>query len=342
VSVRAEPEARFALELVTVRWSAAPGSTVKVVVPDVSPDADAVIVIDPASAAVTLFEAIPDDAVAAPAPVTVPAPDVFAKVTEVELSEVTTLSFASRTSAVSVLAEPDPRFAVDEVTTTLVAAPATTEKLVVPEVSPVADAVIVIEPATAPVTVFEAMPDDAVAEPVPVTVPVPEVCVNVTEVELSEVTTLPPASRTSAVIVRVAPEERFTVDEVITSCVGVLVTTVNAVVPEVSPLADAVIVTEPAEAPVTVFDAMPDDAVAEPVPVTVPVPEVCVNETEVELSEVTTLSLASRTSAVIARVAPVVRFAVEDVTTSFAAGPGTNVTESVCVTVTESVVSVAV
>ncbi len=53
---------------------------------------------------------------AAPRPVTVPAPAVLANVTEVELSPVTTLFAASRTSAVSVRAEPEVRLAVELVT----------------------------------------------------------------------------------------------------------------------------------------------------------------------------------------------------------------------------------
>jgi hypothetical protein len=164
--------------------------------------------------------------------------------------------------------------AVDDVTTIFVAGPATTVKLLVVEVSPAAEAVIVIVPAVAPVTVFEAIPPAAVAAPVPVTVPVPAVCVNVTDVELSDVTTLPLASRTSAVMARVELEERLAVDEVIASCAAVPKTTVNVVVPDVRPVADAVSVTDPAVPPVTVFEAMPLAAVAAPVPATEPAPAV--------------------------------------------------------------------
>jgi hypothetical protein len=74
------------------------------------------MVIDPASAAVTLFEATPAEAVAEPVPVTVPTPAVLAKVTDVELSPVRTLPAASRTSAVKVREEPEARFAVELVT----------------------------------------------------------------------------------------------------------------------------------------------------------------------------------------------------------------------------------
>src|SRR5207248_2470421 len=148
---------------------------VKVVVPEVSPLADAVIVIEPAVPPVTPSDAMPAAAVALPSPVTDPEPDVFANVTEVELSDVTTLSAASCTSAVRVRDEPDARLAVDEVTTSFVALPGVTVKVVVPDVRPVALAVTVIEPATAPVTLFEATPLDAVAVPSPVTVPEPAV-----------------------------------------------------------------------------------------------------------------------------------------------------------------------
>ena len=70
-------------------------------VPEVSPAAVASIVIEPARAPVTVFVATPVAAVAAPGPVTVPAPDCLAKVTTVELSPVTVLPAASRSLAVS-------------------------------------------------------------------------------------------------------------------------------------------------------------------------------------------------------------------------------------------------
>ncbi len=164
------------------------------------------MVIEPAVCAVTFFEAMPLDAVAAPRPVTVPVPAVFAKVTEVVLSPVRTLLAASRTSAVSVRAPPELRFAVELVMVRWSAAPGSMVKVVVPEVRPAAEAVIVIEPAVCPVTALEAMPLAAVAAPSPVTVPVPAVFAKVTEVVLSPVRTLLAASRTSAVSVRAPPE----------------------------------------------------------------------------------------------------------------------------------------
>src|SRR6266511_4644202 len=60
-------------------------------------------------------------------------------------------------------------------------------------------------------------------------------------------------------------------------------TTVNEIEPEVSPVEEAVIVTEPAVFPVTVFVATPLTALTEPVPVTEPVPPVCWKLTRAEL-----------------------------------------------------------
>src|SRR4051794_22151579 len=74
--------------------------------------------------------------------------------------------------------------------------------------------------------------------------------------------------------------------------------TLNVELAEVSPLALAVIVTDPAVAPVTVFCAIPPVAVAVPSPVTAPLPAVFANVTTVELSEPTRLSFASRISTV--------------------------------------------
>ncbi len=185
--------------------------------PEVRPVAEAVIVIEPATEPVTAFDATPEAAVAAPRPVTVPTPAVFANVTEVELSLVRTLFAASRTSAVSVRAEPEARLAVELVKVRWSAAPGSIVKVVVPEVSPPAEAVTVIEPASTAVTGSEATPDEAVAAPRPVTVPAPAVFANVTTVELSIVRRLSLASLTSAVSVRAAPEVRLAVELVTTT-----------------------------------------------------------------------------------------------------------------------------
>ena len=75
-----------------------------------------------------------------------------------------------------------------------------------------ADAVIVIEPARTPATLFEAKPPEAVAVPRPLTVPEPLVLANVTEVVLSLVTRLPPASRISTVSVLDVRDSRFVVE----------------------------------------------------------------------------------------------------------------------------------
>ena len=81
---------------------------------------------------------------------------------------------------------------MDPLSASLLAAPATTLNVIgfpVPAAnappSPVAEAVIVIEPGALPVTVNVAKPPEAVADPRPVTVPVPAVLENVTLRELS-------------------------------------------------------------------------------------------------------------------------------------------------------------
>ena len=118
VSTRVVPEARFAVEPVRTMSAAAPWTTVNAPsVPVVSPPAVASIVTDPTSAPVIVFVATPPDAVAVPVPVTVPAPDCFAKLITVELSETTVFPFASRTVAVSTRVAPEVRFAVEPVST---------------------------------------------------------------------------------------------------------------------------------------------------------------------------------------------------------------------------------
>ena len=164
--------------------------------------------------------------------------------------------------------------------------------------------------------VFVATPLDAVALPVPLTVPAPEALAKATTVELSEVTVLPAASWIVAVRTRVAPEVRFAVEPVSEIWLAAPWTTVKAPrVPVVSPADVASIVTEPASWPVIVFAATPAEAVSLPAPVTVPAPEALANATTVELSEVTVLPAASLIVAVSTRVAPEVRFVVEPVST---------------------------
>ncbi len=140
VTSRFEPDSRSAVEPVSAIETGVPGSIVKLVVSAPTPAAVAWIVIGPA---VCAGDAPGGDAVrggAAPSPVTVPVPAVFAKVTEVALSPARRLSFASRTSAVSVRAAPEARLAVELVIVRWSAAPGTTVKVVVPEVSPPAEA----------------------------------------------------------------------------------------------------------------------------------------------------------------------------------------------------------
>src|SRR2546426_343208 len=94
--------------------------------------------------------------------------------------------------------------------------------VVASELSDVAVAVIVTEPASAPPTVLVARlpaarpdpslgatPPEAVALPSPPVVPAPLVFANVTLVALSLVTRLPPASRISIVSVRDVPDARL-------------------------------------------------------------------------------------------------------------------------------------
>jgi hypothetical protein len=94
---------------------AAPGVTLNELVSDVRPEADAVIVTEPARAPVTVFDATPPEAVAVPSPVTEPAPDVCPKVTIVELSDASRLLLASRTSTVNDFVAPDTTELVDDV-----------------------------------------------------------------------------------------------------------------------------------------------------------------------------------------------------------------------------------
>ena len=203
------------------------------------------------------------------------------------------------------------------------AAPGTTSNAPrVPVVSPAAVASIVTEPARVPVIVLVATPAEAVALPVPLTVPAPEACANAITVELSEVTMLPAASSIVAVRTRVAPEARSAVEPVSTmSAAAPWTTSKEARVPVVSPAAVASIVTGPARTPVIVFVATPREAVALPLPLTVPIPACFAKAITVELSEVTVLPAASRIVAVSTRVAPEVRSAVEPVMTTLAAVP---------------------
>src|SRR5437773_7050697 len=107
-----------------------------------------------------------------------------------------------------------------------------------------------MEPGAFPVTVRVATPADAVADPRPVTVPLPAVFANVTLKELSEpvVTVLPLTSRIVAVSVRVVPAVNSAVEPLKASLFAAPATTVNVIgfpAPAANPLADALIVTVP-------------------------------------------------------------------------------------------------
>jgi hypothetical protein len=79
---------------------------------------------------------------------------------------------------------------------------------------------MVTEPIRSPVIVFVAIPFEAVALPVPVTVPAPEALAKLTTVVLSEVTVLPAASWIVAVRTRVVDEARSVVTAVSSIWVG--------------------------------------------------------------------------------------------------------------------------
>src|SRR5438105_6965181 len=88
---------------------------------------------------------------------------------------------------VSIRVVPAVRLPVEPLSASLLAAPVTTLNVIglpVPGVNapadPVAEAVIVMEPGALPVTISAATPADAVADPRPVTVPVPPVLAKVT------------------------------------------------------------------------------------------------------------------------------------------------------------------
>ena len=328
VRTRLAPEVRLAVEPVSWICAAGPWTTENgSSVPVVRPTAVASMVTAPTSWPVIVLVATPFEAVAVPVPVTVPAPDAFENVTTVELSLVMVLPAASWIVAVRIRFVPEARSLSEPLSATLTAEPWTTVKAPrVPVVSPLAVACIVTEPTTWPVIVFVATPFDAVAVPVPATVPAPDCFENETTVVLSPVTVLPAASWIVAVRTRVVPEPRLAVEPVSAIWAAAPWTTVNAPsVPVVSPVAVASITTGPARAPVIVFVATPLEAVALPVPVTVPAPEALAKVTMVVLSEVTVLPAASRIVAVSTRVAPEVRSAVEPVRTMSADGPWTTV-----------------
>src|SRR4051812_10956631 len=177
-------------------------------------------------------------------------------------------------------------------------------KVVLSPVSPVAEAPMVSEPALPPAPASEPTPLTAVAEPRPLTVPVPAVLAKPTEVVLSLSTRLPAASRISTVRVRLAPEiDRKGVVQGHRGAAGRW-TMVKVVLSPVSPVAEAPMGIEPARTPVTDLEATPLTAVAEPRPLTVPVPAVLAKPTEVVLSLSTRLPAASRISTVRVRLAP--------------------------------------
>src|SRR6266849_10457342 len=126
VSVRVLPEARSVVAPLSASLAAAPATTLNVIglpVPAAKPDAEAVIVTVPARLPVTVWEARPATALLDPNPVTLPAPEVWAKVT-LRVSEVMVLPKASSIVAVRARVPPDARFAVEPLNASLFAAAA--------------------------------------------------------------------------------------------------------------------------------------------------------------------------------------------------------------------------
>ena len=127
VSTRVAPEARSAVEPLSAIWVAAPWTTSnEPSVPAVRPAAVASIVTVPASCPVIVLVATPLEAVALPAPLTVPLPLCCAKAITVVLSEVTVFPAASWIVAVSTRVAPDARSAAEPVRAMSAAAPWTT------------------------------------------------------------------------------------------------------------------------------------------------------------------------------------------------------------------------
>ena len=313
VSSRVEPETRSVVAEVSPIWLAAPWTTVKAPrVPVVSPAAVASIVTGPARAPVIVLVATPLVAVALPVPVTVPAPEALANVTTVVLSPVATLPAASRSVAVRTRLAPEVRSVVEPLSWICAAAPGMIVKgRSVPVARPAAVASVLTGPISWAVMVLVATPLTAVALPVPVIVPAPEAFAKATTVELSEVTVLSAASWIVAVSTRFVPEGKSLSDALSTIFAAAPCVTVKAPrVPVARPLAAACIVTEPTSAPVIVLVATPFEAVAVPVPVTVPAPKALLKVTTVELSDVTVLPAASWIVAVSTRFAPDARSAV--------------------------------
>ena len=217
---------------------------------------------------------------------------------------------------------PDSRSSSEEVNTSAVAVPCTTEKVVASAVRSAAVAVIVIDPASWPVISRVATPSSVSAVVRPVTEPSPAFLANVTSRPLSSPTRLPAASRTSTRSLRVSPDARSS-SEVNTSWVASAGITVNVVSSSISSPATAVMVTGPVAAPVTSRVATPAAAVAGARPSTDPSPAVWSKLTWVVLSEVTTLPASSRTSTVRSRGVPEARSVVDEVNTRRAASPWT-------------------
>src|SRR5207253_2444172 len=152
----------------------------EIVLEVIGPEIEARRVIVPAMLPVTVSEATPATALGEPRPLTVPVPEVWAKVTgRPDARRVG--HWATWTVAVKGRVAPAARSVFRPESTTWVAAPGTTlNEIVLEVIGPEIEARRVIVPAMLPVTVSEATPATALGEPRPLTVPVPEVWAKVT------------------------------------------------------------------------------------------------------------------------------------------------------------------
>src|SRR5207253_301062 len=152
----------------------------EIVLEVIGPEIEARRVIVPAMLPVTVSEATPATALGEPRPVTVPVPEVWAKVTGPP-NPVTALLWACWTVGLKGRVSPAVRSVVRPASSTRVAYTTLFRSEIVLEViGPEIEARRVIVPAMLPVTVSEATPATALGEPRPLTVPVPEVWAKVT------------------------------------------------------------------------------------------------------------------------------------------------------------------
>src|SRR4051794_20883177 len=194
-----------AADSVELDASADPGTTENVVAALRAPE-DAVIVIEPASWPTIVTEATPAVEAFEPRPETVPAPDVFVKVTGETAAA--RLPAGSRSSTVRVRADPEASALLALVNRIAVAVPATTENDAEADARPEDEAVTVTGPAAVPVIVIAAVPPEVDVPPSPETVPLPPDCANEMDRPESDATRLPFTSSTRTFRASVPPAAR--------------------------------------------------------------------------------------------------------------------------------------